>query len=75
MTTREATCHCGQLRLTVEGEPFAVSICNCLACQRPTGSAFGMQAGFEAGKVTFEGRYSDYSRLRPDPQTSLLPAS
>ncbi len=45
MATREAACHCGQLRLEVEGEPFAVSICNCLACQRRTGSAFGMQGG------------------------------
>jgi hypothetical protein len=63
MATREATCHCGQLRLTVEGEPFNVSICNCLACQRRTGSAFGMQAGFTADQVTVEGRYSDYSRI------------
>src|SRR5580765_6013243 len=63
MPTREATCHCGQLRLTVEGEPLGVSICNCLACQRRTGSAFGMQAGFKANQVTVEGRYSDYSRI------------
>ena len=62
-TTREAACHCGQLRLEVTGEPFSVSICNCLACQRRTGSAFGMQAGFEAGQVRVDGRYSDYSRL------------
>ena len=63
MATQEATCHCGQLRLTVDGEPFAVSICNCLACQRRTGSAFGMQAGFKAEQVTVEGRYNDYSRI------------
>ena len=55
MATREATCHCGQLSLTVDGEPFAVSICNCLACQRRTGSAFGMQAGFKADQVAVEG--------------------
>ena len=63
MATRAATCHCGQLRLTADGEPFAVSICNCLACQRRTGSAFGMQAGFKADRVTVEGRYSDYARV------------
>jgi hypothetical protein len=62
MPTREAACHCGQLRLEVEGEPMAVSICNCLACQRRTGSAFGMQAGFKADQVRVEGRFSDYSR-------------
>jgi hypothetical protein len=61
--TREAACHCGQLSLTVDGEPFAVSICNCLACQRRTGSAFGMQAGFRPDQVKIAGRYKDYSRI------------
>jgi glyoxylase-like metal-dependent hydrolase (beta-lactamase superfamily II) len=63
MATREATCHCGQLRLEVEGDPFSVSICNCLACQRRTGSAFGMQAGFKADQVEVKGRFNDYSRI------------
>jgi hypothetical protein len=63
VASREAACHCGQLRLEVEGEPFAVSICNCLACQRRTGSAFGMQAGFRPSQVQISGRYSDYSRI------------
>jgi hypothetical protein len=61
--TREAACHCGQLRLQVEGDPLAVSICNCLACQRRTGSAFGMQAGFKAGQVEISGRFNDFSRI------------
>jgi len=63
MATRQAACHCGQLRLEAEGEPLGVSICNCLACQRRTGSAFGMQAGFKAEQVEISGRYSDYSRI------------
>ena len=63
MATREAACHCGQLRLKVSGEPFAVSMCNCLACQRRTGSAFGMQAGFKADQVQVTGRYKDYTRI------------
>jgi hypothetical protein len=63
MATRVAACHCGQLHLVVEGEPFAVSICHCLACQRRTGSAFGMQAGYNADQVRITGRYSDYSRI------------
>jgi hypothetical protein len=63
MTTREAACHCGQLRLAVEGEPFAVSICNCRACQRRTGSAFGMQAGYKKEQVYVSGRFNDYSRI------------
>jgi hypothetical protein len=47
----------------VEGEPFAVSICNCLACQRRTGSAFGMQAGYKKEQVQVSGRFNDYSRI------------
>ena len=63
MTAREAACHCGQLRLEVEGDPFVVGICYCLACQRRTGSAFGMQAAFRPDQVHVVGRYSDYARV------------
>ena len=44
MTTRDASCSCGQLHLTCEGEPVRISVCHCLACQQRTGSAFGVQA-------------------------------
>jgi hypothetical protein len=63
MATRDAACHCGQLRLEVAGDPLAVSICHCLACQRRTGSAFGMQAGFKAEQVQVDGRFNDYARI------------
>ena len=63
MATREATCHCGQLRVETTGEPIVVSLCHCLACQRRTGSAFGMQAGFKTHQVQIAGRYSDFSRI------------
>ena len=43
---REASCACGGLRLAVEGEPWAVLACHCTACQRRTGSAFGLSAYF-----------------------------
>jgi hypothetical protein len=62
MATREAACHCGQLRLEVRGDPSVVSICHCLACQRRTGSAFGMQAAFTPDQVNIVGRFSDYAR-------------
>jgi uncharacterized cupin superfamily protein len=63
MATREATCHCGQLRLEVEGDPFVVSMCHCLACQRRTGSAFALQAAFKPDQVQVHGRHSDYTRV------------
>jgi hypothetical protein len=61
--TREASCTCGQLRLTAEGDPIRVSICHCLACQRRTGSVFGAQARFPADRVHVEGRSNDYVRI------------
>jgi hypothetical protein len=60
--TREAACSCGQLRLTAEGDPIRISMCHCLACQRRTGSAFGIQARFPADRVGVVGRYADYVR-------------
>ncbi|MCI0429141.1 MAG: GFA family protein, partial [Rhodospirillales bacterium] len=64
MTTRRASCCCGQLRLTCEGEPVRVSICHCLECQRRTGSVFGTQARFERAQVTaIEGRAAQYVRV------------
>ena len=63
MPTREAACHCGQLRLDVTGDPFVVSICHCLACQRRTGSAFGMQAAFRPTQVNVSGRFDDFTRV------------
>jgi hypothetical protein len=62
MPTRDAACSCGQLRLTAEGDPIRISMCHCLACQRRTGSAFGMQARFPADRVRVDGRYSEYVR-------------
>jgi hypothetical protein len=60
---REASCSCGQLTLTAEGDPIRISMCHCLACQRRTGSAFGIQARFPADRVRVAGRYADYVRI------------
>jgi hypothetical protein len=62
MATREAACSCGQLHLTAEGDPVRISMCHCLACQRRTGSAFGMQARFPADRVRIAGRHTQYVR-------------
>src|ERR1700741_1289920 len=59
MTGRVASCSCGQLRVTCEGEPVRISICHCLECQRRTGSVFGAQARFARARVTIEGRAAE----------------
>jgi hypothetical protein len=63
MTSRRASCCCGQLHLTCEGEPIRVSICHCLACQQRTGSVFGTQARYHRDQVTIEGRATEFLRI------------
>jgi hypothetical protein len=63
MTTRRAACSCGQLHVTTEAEPIRISMCHCLACQRRTGSTYGVQARFPREKVTIEGRSTEYLRI------------
>lgn len=62
MTERVASCSCGQLRLTCEGEPVRISICHCLECQKRTGSVFATQARFAREHVRIEGRSAEWSR-------------
>jgi hypothetical protein len=66
MANREASCSCGQLRVSVSGEPVRVSICHCLACQRRTGSAFGYQARFARSGATVSGRSTEWMRDSDD---------
>ena len=64
MTARHASCNCGQLYLTCEGEPVRVSICHCLECQRRSGSLFATQAWFSREQVkAIEGRSTSYVRV------------
>ena len=62
MTTRRAACSCGNLKLTARGDPIRVSVCHCHACQRRTGSVFGVQARFSNDKVNIEGASKKYVR-------------
>jgi len=60
---RLATCACGQLKLRLAGDPVMVSSCHCLACQRRTGSLFGVQAFFRQEQVAaVEGEHRTFSR-------------
>jgi hypothetical protein len=59
---RLATCVCGQLSASCSGEPTLVSLCHCLACQRRTGSAFGIAAFFARANVTTSGQAHAYTR-------------
>jgi hypothetical protein len=49
---RAASCACGNLKLTITGEPLSVYACACLECQRATGSAFSYRARFRTEAIT-----------------------
>ena len=66
---RTASCACGALSVRVEGEPSAVAVCNCLQCQKRTGSVFGVGAYYpneqvleKSGKSQAYERSSDSGR-------------
>ena len=61
--THRATCQCGQLRVNTVGDPDIVMACSCLACQRRTGSPFGMGAYFRKEAATTEGEARVHSRV------------
>jgi hypothetical protein len=64
MTTRRASCSCGQLHLETTGEPVRVSVCHCLECQKRTGSAFAAQARFHRDQIKGpEGRATTFTRV------------
>jgi hypothetical protein len=62
MTTRRASCNCGQLSLTAEGEPVRISMCHCLACQRRTGAVTSNQARFRREQLAFAGKVTQWTR-------------
>jgi hypothetical protein len=62
MPQRVATCSCRQLMVRTTEEPLRVSICHCNACQRRTGSVFGVQARFREQAVVVRGQSTAYVR-------------
>lgn len=63
MTTRTATCQCGQLSAVCEGDPVRISVCHCLDCKRRSGSAFSAQARWPDAKVTTSGNAKHWVRV------------
>ncbi len=63
ISVRIASCVCGNLTAVCEGDPVRVSVCHCLACQQRTGSAFGVQARYDADRVAVRGVSGQYVRV------------
>ena len=61
--SHEARCSCGELRVICEGAPVRVSMCHCLACQRRTGSVFGVQSRWRTDQVATFGTPREFTRI------------
>lgn len=60
---RTATCSCGQLSVTIEGEPAHHGLCSCLECQKATGGPFGYSGYWSRSAVkTITGSYTSWRR-------------
>ena len=63
MTARTASCRCGQLSATTNGEPVRVSVCHCLNCKKRSGSAFAVQARWPSDQARIEGQAKAYKKV------------
>jgi hypothetical protein len=61
--TQEASCCCGKLKLTYEGEITKTSMCHCFQCQMRTGSVFGVQSRLLKSKAKINGQSTKFERV------------
>ena len=62
MPIRVAACVCERLTASCSGDPAQVFLCHCFACQRRTGSTYGIAAFFSRGNVAVAGDAMAYTR-------------
>ena len=68
MKERTARCCCGDMSITVRGEPERVICCHCHYCQRRTGNVFQVSAWFVKDQIvsrTGETRVFNESKSNP----------
>lgn len=59
----EASCSCGQLKISYSGDITRTTLCHCFACQKRTGSVFGVQTRLEKSKAEITGESTVYKRV------------
>src|SRR5262245_53931947 len=57
-----AQCSCGALSVAIDGDAAAVVACHCVACQRRTGSVFGVGAYYAREQLAISGASTAYNR-------------
>ena len=53
-------CLCGQVQLSVRGEPLRVGICHCMDCRQESGSAFTFYAIWPAAQFEHRGETAEF---------------
>jgi len=53
-------CLCGQVQITVRGDPLRVGICHCTNCRKESGSAFTFYAVWPAQQFAHTGETSEF---------------
>ncbi|KAI1755112.1 Mss4-like protein [Xylaria castorea] len=51
--SRTGSCLCGGVKVEMRGDPFVKNVCHCSSCQKFTGAAYGLTAGYKTEQVTF----------------------
>ncbi len=59
----QASCQCGALSATLPGPCDQIVACHCRACQRRSGSPFGVVAYYPADQLELLGEPSSYTRI------------
>jgi hypothetical protein len=54
-------CLCGQVQVSVRGEPERIGICHCTDCRQESGSAFTFYAIWHADNFEYSGETSEFS--------------
>lgn len=57
-----AQCQCGGLTIDLPGPAEAVVACHCIACQRRSGSPFGVLAYYPAAELAISGAATRFER-------------
>jgi hypothetical protein len=64
MTILKGACRCGQVSLSVRGEPIRVGICHCTDCRQESGSAFTFFGVWPAPQFEQDGETVEYDGRR-----------
>ena len=60
MTVLSGKCLCGQVQISVRGEPLRIGICHCTDCRQESGSAFTFYAVWPAHQFEHVGETSEF---------------